>query len=322
MAYERLADVLKFDLLPVMLFVGGDAVDAFDAAVAADVPCMILDLEDGVPPARKARARDLTAAWVKSHGQDHNLHVRVNGLELPDSYADLEAVTCPTLSGIVIPKLEDPVQVQIVDWALTALEARHGMRPGAVELTGTIETVAGVNAVKEIAKAAPRLKRLVFGLGDFSVDAGLPWPPSPGPTPGIINWSKVEVAMASFAAGIEPPHDGVYADLADEPGLRRDAEFVRSLGYWGKHALGLAQVEPILDVYRATDTELDQARRILRAASEGGEESDAGEIHPSFVTTDTVRRARRLLAQARSLSADGDEASASGTTTAASDDRE
>jgi citrate lyase subunit beta/citryl-CoA lyase len=39
--------------------------------------------------------------------------------------------------------------------------------------------------------------------------------------------------VASRAAGIQPPIDSVYAHLDDETGLREQAEFARSLGFFG-----------------------------------------------------------------------------------------
>jgi citrate lyase beta subunit len=278
-----------------MLFVPGADESAFDAAIDA-APSLILDLEDTVASTAKAEARVRVAQLVRQHGGDHNLHVRINALPSSDSFDDVRAVVVQGLAGIVIPKLEGAWQVRAVDWVLAGLESHSGLALGSIELTGTIETVAGVRAVDRIASASPRLKRLCFGSGDFSVDVGLEWPYPPGPAPPIIAWAKIAVALASYSADLEPPHDGVYPRLRDPDGLRRDAEDARLLGYWGKHALAVEQVETIMDVYLPSAFELEQARRILDAY-ESAEQAGIGavEVDDRFVNISVAARARKLL---------------------------
>jgi citrate lyase subunit beta/citryl-CoA lyase len=51
--------------------------------------------------------------------------------------------------------------------------------------------------------------------------------------------------LASRAAAIEPPIDSVFPLLGDDDGLRDQAQFARSLGFFGKSAIHPRQLETL-----------------------------------------------------------------------------
>ena len=100
--------------------------------------------------------------------------------------------------------------------------------------------------------------------------------------------------MVSRAAGLDPPIDSVYAHLDDEAGLRSQAEFAHSLGFFGKSAIHPRQLPVLHDVFTPSAGELEWAQTVLDAF-----DAAAGEAvklpDGEFVDLPVADRARRLL---------------------------
>ena len=87
------------------LYVPGHIPDWTPEAVRSGADLLILDLEDSVPVAEKARARSLVRESLEAlavEGQDRS--VRINGLETRLALDDLEALVCPALQSVRLPK--------------------------------------------------------------------------------------------------------------------------------------------------------------------------------------------------------------------------
>jgi citrate lyase subunit beta/citryl-CoA lyase len=200
-----------------------------------------------------------------------------------------------------VPKVEGVDDVRVVDWYLTALETEGDLEPGSVKLMPTIESVAGLAAVEQIAAASPRIDCLVFGAGDFSLDAGLDWPQPDGMSELLLA-AKRRIVLASRLAGLAPPHDGAYPMFRDDEGLRAEAEQARLLGMFGKHAIHPRQLAVIDQVFRPTSAQVAHARSIV-AAFETSEAAGVGnlDLAGQFIDYPVVERARQLLALADEL---------------------
>jgi citrate lyase subunit beta/citryl-CoA lyase len=107
-------------------------------------------------------------------------------------------------------------------------------------------------------------------------------------------YARSHIVVASRAAGLGPPIDSVYPRLDDDPGLRQQAEFARSLGFFGKSAIHPRQLDTIHDVFTPSAQELTWAQAVLDAfaAADGNAvKLPDGE----FVDLPVADRARRLL---------------------------
>jgi len=291
--------------LRTMLYVPGGEPRKLARVPELGADALILDLEDAVAIGVKAEARKWVAEVIDEHGADRALFVRVNDAGTDMLLDDLQAVVRPGLSGIVLPKVADPEQLRALDAIVTLLEAQRHLAAGSVAVIGIIENAAGVMRVREIAMATPRLRCLSFGAGDLSLDLALPWPrPQGGVGPALLH-AKAELALASAAAGLEPPHDGVYPKLRDPDGLRAECEQARELGFFGKHVIHPEQVPIVEEVFQASEDEIAAARRLLdtfEANERAG--SAAFQLDGVLVDYPVAERARRLLAAARPASRD------------------
>jgi citrate lyase beta subunit len=288
-------------LLAAMLFVPGGDERKLAKIGELKAPAFILDLEDAVADSAKSAARSAVAQVISSQPTQTPLFVRVNA-STPDAlYADLRQTVQVGLTGVVIPKVSSRSTIEIVDWLLGVFERELGITE-SISIMPTIESVEGLANVDEIAVASPRNQCLIFGAGDFSLDVGLDWPPPNGDLSPVLIQAKSKLVLSSRAAGLQPPHDGVYPMFRDDEGLRRESAQSRSIGMFGKHAVHPGQVLIIESVFMPGEQQLNRAREIVEAF-EASESRGVGNIDVGgqFIDYPVAARARQLLLLAEQL---------------------
>ena len=239
----------------------------FDAG--ADV--VLLDLEDAVPPDLKDRARELVAQVAA----ERPCWVRVNRPLTDQCERDLAALAA-VAKGLRLPKVE---AASDVDWA--------AQRAPGMPLDCTIESARGLLAAFDIA-SHPACVSLAYGGLDFAADLGIP-----GGEQETL-FARSFLVVASRAAGKSAPSDGVHALIADDDGLRQEAEAARRLGFFGKSAIHPRQVPIINEVFMTSPAEVAWAQRVLAAFEASG---GAATRLPDgeFVDRAVAERARQLL---------------------------
>ncbi|MBI2587120.1 MAG: CoA ester lyase [Rhodospirillales bacterium] len=279
------------------LFAPGNHPRKVEKVFAAGADAAILDLEDAVAAAEKVGARSAVVAALKRSRQCRGF-VRVNAFDTEFHAGDLEAVVGPWLDGVMVPKVESPAQLQAADELLGALERRHGMAAGAVDLLPIVETAKGLAAVAAIAGAGTRAQRLSFGAVDLAKDLGMlltvdEWELTP---------ARAAVVLASRAAGLEAPIDTVWVHFRDEAGLIKSAEHARTLGFQGKMCIHPDQVAAVNRAFTPSDEELAKAEKIV-AAFEKAEAAGSASIVVDgfFVDYPVVDHARRTLTLIKSI---------------------
>ena len=160
-------------------------------------------------------------------------------------------------------------------------------RAPGTPLICAIESARGLLAAPEIA-AVPGVRHLSMGGVDLRRDLAV------GEGDLQTLYARSHIVVASRAAGLGPPIDSVYPYLDDDLGLRRQAEFSRSLGFFGKSAIHPRQLEVIHDVFTPSAHELTWAQAVLEAFAAAG--GNAVKLPDGeFVDLPVANRARRLL---------------------------
>jgi len=121
-------------------------------ALALPADGLILDLEDAVPPDRKAATRPVVRDWL-SHREfgGRERWVRMNPIWGPLGRADLEETIVARPDGYVVPKPRHAGDVRELAGALDRLEQRHGIANGATRLTLiATETPEGLLNIREV----------------------------------------------------------------------------------------------------------------------------------------------------------------------------
>ncbi len=263
----------------------------------------ILDLEDGVPPDEKDRARASIAAalGLPSSGEGPARYVRVNR-DARARDADLAAVLRPGLDGIVAPKIDRPDEVAELARDLDEREDAAGMARGSIHLVPSIESAQGLLEARAIAVCSDRVIALLFGAEDFARDLGLP--AEREAEAAELLYARSAVVVAAVAAGRQAI-DGIWPDVTDADGLRRDALQARRLGFVGKSLIHPGQIETINEVFSPSAAEVAYARRVIDAF-EGGQRKGLGAValDGKLLDQPIVERARRTLALHDSVSSE------------------
>lgn len=279
-----------------LLFMPGDDRHKIEKGAASGVDSLIMDLEDGVAPARKGAARHtiVEALGTLDFGRSEKL-IRINPVSDPQFQADLSATAGAHPDGYVIPKVEAAEQIRYVSQWLETVERGHGWPPGGIRLLSLIESAAGIVAIREIANADRRLDALIFGAEDYAGSVG-----ATRTNEGLeVLWARSTVIAHAAAAGLQAI-DTPFVSFQDADGLSHDARFAAQLGYAGKLAIHPKQIEPINRAFNPSEEAIAYAQRVLKAFGEQ-QQSGAGAfaLDGRMIDEPMAKAARIVIERAR-----------------------
>lgn len=250
-----------------LLFVPADSERKLARAAGAGADALILDLEDSVAAERKAAARQMAADYLRQpHGQAR-CWVRVNDLASGLLLADLSAVVPARPAGILLPKVTGPRDIAAVAGYLDALEASHGISPGAIALLALVtETPSGLLRLPQLLDLnCPRLCGLSWGAEDLSAALGARNPRHPdGTWRSAYEYARTQCLLAAHALSLHAI-DTVFVDFRDLQGLASACASSRHDGFTGRLAIHPDQVPIINEAYAPDAAELAHAQRVVEA---------------------------------------------------------
>ena len=250
-----------------LLFVPANQRRMLDKLNSLSADGFIFDLEDTVPAAEKSNARAMAKESIAKTSGDKSW-VRVNALPSGYLHEDLEEfVGLPGLAGFVVPKQDTPGDVAAIDRMLTSLEVRKGLAPGITPIIVMIESASGVLFAHQIITAAKRVESVVYAGGedgDMNVSLGAIWS-SEGPEMMLV---RQLTFVSAKAADIKYPLDGVYSNIKDLEGFKRDTTLSRRMGFRGRTVIHPSQIDAANAIYTPTAAEIDYARRVIKAFDE------------------------------------------------------
>jgi len=257
---------------PALLFCPADRPDRYaKAAAAADT--VILDLEDAVAPADKARAREALAA---STLDPERVIVRLNAAGTPEHALDLAAVRASAYTTVMLAKAESAADV----------EATPGLRVLAL-----CETARGVVNATEIA-AHPATAGLMWGAEDLIASMnGRSSRFADGRYRDVARTARATVLLAARAHG-KDAIDAVHLDIADLDGLRAECEDAAASGFTATACIHPTQVATIRAAYASTDAEREWAAAVL-AEAEG--QPGVFRFRGRMIDEPVLRQAREML---------------------------
>lgn len=300
------------------LAVPGTNIRAMEKAPSLGADIVFLDLEDAVAPADKDQAREnVITALNELDWSRCSVSVRINGLDTQWCYQDVVEVmerAGGKLDTILIPKVGRRRDVEFVATLCSQIE-QVGQTP-PVSLHILIETAAGMANVETVAQACPdRLEAMVFGVADYAAsiqarttnigganpDYSVLTDPAPDSGRRDRHWGDQwhfgisRMVTACRAYGLRPI-DGPFGDYQDPEGYLVAARRAAALGCEGKWAIHPSQIALANEVFTPTDTEVEQAMRILNAM-EGAAREGVGAISLDgrLIDAASVRLAQNLM---------------------------
>ena len=281
-----------------LLFAPGNHPRKVEKSLGLDADVVILDLEDAVAIAEKEATRSVVVDALVNRPHRARGYVRVNAVDTPFCWGDLQAVVAPGVDGVVLPKLESASDLRY--GGLGGLAARARARHGAGRLRHPPhhrDGEGGGGGRLHLRGRDPRAPAL-FGAGDYTLDMGLRW------TDGEreLDQARSAIALASRSAGLEPPIDTVYIHIGRLDSLRRSAELARDFGFQGKLCIHPEQVGPVNEAFSPTGDEVAQARRYLEAFREAEARGSASiQVDGYFIDYPIVEKARRVIDLAEAI---------------------
>ena len=191
--------------LRTLLFVPGTRLDRVDKALATAADAVIIDLEDAVPLAQKAAAREAVSRLLADL-DSRKIIVRVNGTHTAYFEEDIPQVVCSRLAAILVPKVESDEDVSLINEALLQAEKIKGLKPGLLPMIALIETARAVDNISQIVRAdtqPARLYTVAFGAADYTLDLGIEITEEGNE----LQYARSRLPIACRAAGLEPPLD-------------------------------------------------------------------------------------------------------------------
>ena len=258
-----------------LLFVPGDRPERFAKAAVSGAD-VVVDLEDAVAPEAKEAARAEVVNWFAEGGVGI---VRVNA---PDTswFEDDVAALAPHVDVVLMPKAHDPHAVsELVD-------TLRRQRPDAGVLA-LIETASGLIAAPAIA-AVDGVVRLAFGNFDLGTELGVD--PDDRDT---LRSLRTQLVVASAAAGLPSPVDGVSGAIDDAAAIDADTRDARRGGYGAKLCIHPRQVPVVAAALAPSEEQVAWARRIVAVWETTT--SGAVALDGTMVDKPVVDRARRVL---------------------------
>jgi citrate lyase subunit beta / citryl-CoA lyase len=266
-----------------LLFVPGNLPERFAKALLSGADGVVLDLEDSVPLAEKAIAREaIGKAWPDVVTSAVPLVVRISSLTSQAGLDDLAWLAhLPRSAGVMLAKAESGGQLGSLAQAL----------PGLPVLP-LIESAAGFLALGDIARS-PGVLRLVLGHIDFMADTGVRC----SDDERELDTLRFNVAMLTRVNRLAPAIDGVTVALDDYARLRTDTLRALNFGFGAKLCIHPCQVQTVHAAMVPSDAELDWAHRVLAADQASG--GAAVQLEGRMVDLPVVLQARLTLTKAR-----------------------
>ena len=229
------------------LFVPSISEKMIRKSVEINADSIIFDLEDAVPPEDKERARELLSKLLKEldWGRKKGLCVRINSLQLLDSYQDISFISREDkISCIVVPKAEND---------LSFLHKATGKT-----LIPLIETAKGVVKIEDIVRSEG-VVGVSYGIADLSLSLG-------GDYTFYENNQYIKTIIVTTARAYDVDAiDKVYFDLKNMEGFRKECVEAKKLGYVGKQVIHPSQVDIANEVFSPTKEEIEWAKKVIEA---------------------------------------------------------
>jgi citrate lyase beta subunit len=292
-----------------MLFVPGSRPAMIEKAAASAADAVCIDLEDSVAPDEKPAARANIVAALRSldFGRRTRI-VRVNALDTPYTYRDLIDVVEAAgdrLDLIMLPKVESPRDLVVVDALLTQIESSRGLAT-RIGIEAQIENASGFLYAREIASTTSRLDALIFGPGDYAASMHMPaagigeMDAHDELYPGHRWHAIMHTIVAAARANNVRCMDGPFARFKDLAGLERAGRIARAMGFDGKQCIHPSQISVVNNVFSPSDDEVARAEAVLRAYTEAVAAGQGAAMHDGrMIDAASLRMARSILEHRR-----------------------
>ena len=233
-------------------------------SLGADV--ITLDLEDSVPPAEKAAARELVKKHIREmSATGSEAWVRVNAWDTDLTLADLDAVVMEGVDGITLPKCSGLADVRRLDDEITRLEKERGLPVGKIKVAILIETALGVMKVEEAASGSHRIVAIIFGAVDYTRDMKV----TRTDKADEQFYARAKIGVTARAYGLVA-EDAPFPNYSDVEAFEDNCRSGAQLGFEGRQIINPRQIAVAHKVYSPSPERVEWAKKITKVFEEEG----------------------------------------------------
>ena len=266
--------------------------------------CLILDLEDSIPPAEKSSARRMVKdviPLVKRGGAE--IEVRINR---DYEEEDLGAVVGPEVASLMIPKCESAEELRRLDRMVAQLEKERGVPEGRTDFSLIIETARGVVRMEEIVAASPRIVQASIGGVDLTQDMGftrvrdLIAEQFSYPAGKLLYVAR---AAGVQAAGLWPQNNVDFTDTTmSYEAMLQACRRSFQMGYLGSSTIHPNWCRSLNEGFKPSASELDWARRVKVALEEAYSRGlGSVAVDGRMVDVANVKQVQKILERAEAV---------------------
>lgn len=243
-----------------ILFIPGNNPGMLQNSEILGADALFIDLEDAVAISEKDTARLLVKEYLKSFKPKTDIFIRINPLDSPYFYEDLDSLRDVDVKGILLPKAG-------ID-SIVALDDYLEENKLDLEIIALIESAIGLENSFAILQKSKRIVGLFLGAEDLTLDLGS----KRTKASREIDYARARVIAASKAMGLQAI-DTPFTDTDDIAGLKEDIVHAKDLGMTGKAIISPRHVEFVNTLFSPSKEDIEYAYRVVegvKAANEKG----------------------------------------------------
>ena len=246
-------DLNKLRVRRSFIFTPGLKPEMFSKAIASGADMVCIELEDGIAIKDKDEARKNTIDALKTLEvkNDVELVVRINCQRTKFGLLDLEAFISSKIKvkALMLPKVKTPEEISFIDDLLTDCNLD-------TDLHVIMETNEALENIYDIAHASERIVALYFGGVDMAAELRVENKPE------NLVYARSKLVHAGASVGVDVI-DVPYLDLENMDGLKKEAEFVKNLGFTGKGSIHPKQINILNEIFTPSQKEISHAKKII-----------------------------------------------------------
>jgi citrate lyase subunit beta / citryl-CoA lyase len=258
----------------------------------ADAIVIDLSLKPGSVAREQARHRLRESVLLASRG---GAEVFVT-VDTDVASADIDAAAYPGLSGVVLRSPNTAADVAAVADDLTAVERRHGLPSGSLQIVLLVGTAGGIWNIRGLIAASDRVTSAVLDGSALCSDLGVVARDDFDPLQFAAGRLVIECTAAGvLPAGISHPLS-VLPRLLPPDEIERYAQRGRNTGFKGAVCPDPSWVAPCNHAFTPTIEQIEYYREVRRVFAEGiANDRAAVPLGPQMVDVPVDERAKKQI---------------------------
>ena len=266
-----------------LLFIPGNNPGMLQNSDILGADGLIIDLEDAVALSEKDAARYLVREYLTSFKPTTDIFVRINPLDSPYFYDDLDSIKDLNIKGIVLPKASVESMISL-DKYLTENDVDF-------QIIALVETALGLESALDILQKSKKIIGVFLGAEDLTLDLGA----KRTKQSDEIAYARSRIIAVSKAMEIEAI-DTPFTDTDDIEGLKIDTLHAKDLGMTGKAIISPRHVDEVNKLFSPSQDDLDYALRVVEGVKSANEKGlGAFSLDGKMVDAPIIKRALNLL---------------------------